>query len=335
MYQYNNRLYDWIDKMTWQDAEIILAYVMKWLNPTSIVDFGCGEGLWLESAKRLDAGISIWGLDGDYIDRERLRIPKEVFQAVDLGKPLKLNTKFDLAISTEVAEHINLQDSEQFIDNLTNASDNILFSAAIPGQGGINHVNEQWQGYWVDMFIKRGFFVDLSVRNFFWNDERITDWRKQNLLFFSKHDNIHIAPSKSCYDIVHPNSFNILYKRLIESNTQYVYSITNLEICIKLDNAISKIIRDHENIVIYPYGRNGKICKLLLNTRWRKAEYALVDNVAYKNNENIFPASSLESLEEEYVVIDTCNNSEIHKEVLTELRRYVKEKNIYSVFEME
>lgn len=332
MYRYDNRLYDWIARMAGQDAEIILSYIVKWLKPSSVVDFGCGEGLWLNVVKRLDADICIRGIDGDYIDKNRLKIPIETFQIADLSKPLKMDTRFDLAISTEVGEHIDEQYSEQFIDNITNASDNVLFTAAIPGQGGINHVNEQWQGYWCEKFKRRGFSVNLSVRNFFWDNEKITSWRRQNLLFFSK-DRNHIPSFPiELYDIVHPNSFTRLNERFIENDSQYSYCIQNLEICKQLDDAILQVTQKHKNIIIYPYGKNGKLCKKILNSKYGIQEWAIIDNYGYLTDDSILPVSVLGAQKDDFVVIDTCNNPQVHEEVLEELHGIVKSENIFTVF---
>lgn len=104
MYQYNKKFYDWIGEMARKDAEIILPYLIEWIKPRSVVDFGCGEGLWLEIAKQIDKTISIFGIVGDYVDRNRLKIPEENFCSCDLSKPLHIKTKYDLAICTEVTE---------------------------------------------------------------------------------------------------------------------------------------------------------------------------------------------------------------------------------------
>jgi len=39
--------------------------------------------------------------------------------------------------------------------------DNVLFSAAIPNQGGTGHINEQWQEYWAEKFYANGFGAEL------------------------------------------------------------------------------------------------------------------------------------------------------------------------------
>lgn len=332
MYKYNKKFYDWIDNMVKGDAEVIMPYLIQWINPRNIVDFGCGEGIWLEAARGLDENISVLGIDGDYVDRGRLKIPSDLFMAADLSKPLEIKEKYDLAISTEVAEHIEERYSEQFVDNITSVADRIFFTAATPGQDGVNHINEQWQSYWIEKFGRRGYFIDLSVRNFFWNRDDVTDWRRKNILYFTKCENESIAPYVPCFDVVHPESYRILEERLIASNAQYLYTITHLEVVQQLDKVISEIVQKYENIVIYPYGKNGKICKTILNGKYGIQEYAIVDNIESERDVNILSAKGLEELQEDFVIIDTCSNPKIHEETLECLRHFVNKENIVTVF---
>lgn len=332
MYQYNTDFYDWIDSETYKDAEIIVPHIMDWIKPKSIVDFGCGEGFWLSVAKKIDNSITVLGLDGEYVQKKRLKIPADNFQAADLAERVSLSFKYDLAISTEVAEHITEKCSDNFIDNITSASDRILFSAAIPGQEGVNHVNEQWQSYWIEKFKQKGYFVDLSIRDFFWNETELARWRKQNILYFSKYKNEFLVPEKKIYDVVHPDSFIEMNERLQEANEQLIYLINNMDIYAKLDKTIQKMINDDVNIVIYPFGKNGKLFKYILNCKWGIKEFAIIDNYACKNNSDIFPAEKLKRINEKFIVVDTCSNPQIHNEILEEMYRIVQSEKVYSIF---
>ena len=182
MYIYDESFYDESNNRTKKAAEYILPLVLKKINPKSIVDFGCGEGVWLEVVKEINNEIEIMGLDGPYVREERLRISRQCFQTVNLEQKIKLDRKYDLAMSFEVAEHISEKNSDIFIESLTNAADRIVFSAAIPNQGGTNHINEQWQSYWIQKFSQKGYFVDVSLRNYLWNMEEIDFFRRQNIL---------------------------------------------------------------------------------------------------------------------------------------------------------
>ena len=90
---------------------------------------------------------------------ENLPIPKKNFFAVDLKRPLQLERRFDLVLSLEVAEHLPEECAATFVESLIGLGSVILFSAAIPFQGGTHHVNEQWSNYWVKNFQEREYVV--------------------------------------------------------------------------------------------------------------------------------------------------------------------------------
>jgi hypothetical protein len=125
---------------------------------TSIVDFGCNVGVWLDAAKK--NGIEdVVGIDGDNM-RSLLRFAVSQFVSHDLSKPLSLNRKFSLAICVEVAEHISEDKADILVDNIVSHSHTVFFSAAVPGQTGYHHVNEQPHIYWINKFATRGYSVE-------------------------------------------------------------------------------------------------------------------------------------------------------------------------------
>jgi hypothetical protein len=137
-------------------ASAVIPLALALANPKSVVDVGCGPGIWLESYRK--HGISDFlGIDGPWVRPETLRIPKENFRVEDLSKPLAIGRQFDLVNSLEVAEHLDAGCADVFARSLASLGDLIVFSAAIPGQRGYHHVNEQFQGYWVEKFQALGF----------------------------------------------------------------------------------------------------------------------------------------------------------------------------------
>ena len=178
-YFYANRY-----QQTVQAAGRILDLVLPRLPPVrSAVDVGCGVGAWL-SVLREKGVADVLGVDGAWVDEKLLKIPVEKFRRADLSRPLNLERRFDLAICLEVAEHLSPERAEGFVAELTGAADFVLFSAAIPFQGGYGHVNEQWQSYWADRFARRGFVVRDWVRPRLWTDAAIPVWYRENLLLF-------------------------------------------------------------------------------------------------------------------------------------------------------
>ena len=127
-------------------AAVVVPLVLSFLQVKSVVDVGCGVGPW--AAEFLANGVrEVWGIDGDYVDRSQLRIPTDRFVARDLSKPLQFNRTFDLAICLEVAEHLPESRAGSLVSDLTSLASCVLFSAAVPGQGGTNHINLQYLPY--------------------------------------------------------------------------------------------------------------------------------------------------------------------------------------------
>ena len=203
-------------------AEIIVPIIIEKINPKSVVDVGCGLATWLKVFK--DYGIKkVLGIDGNYVDKSLLKISTDEFTSDDLTLPLKIE-RFDLALCLEVAEHLAPGAAYTIVKSLVKASDVILFSAAIPGQGGQNHLNEQWPSYWQELFAKHGYsFYDI-IRPLIWNNDVIEYWYRQNIFIVSK---IHLADfndsisSKKILDIVHPDTFNKLLKETKKDSVDY------------------------------------------------------------------------------------------------------------------
>ena len=168
-------------------AEKTLSVVIEKLPPiNSVVDVGCGVGTWLLSFLKLqNRKMDILGIDGPWVDPGLLLIPEENFLAADLSLEIpRINRKYDLAISLEVAEHLPPEKAGAFVSFLTGMSDFVLFSAAIPFQGGTNHFNEQWQSYWADLFEKDGYVPADFIRPVLWNDDKIPVHYRQNTVLY-------------------------------------------------------------------------------------------------------------------------------------------------------
>lgn len=196
-------------------AKHIVPLIMDMVNPKSVIDIGCGTGAFLSVFKK--NGVNkILGLDGDWVSKDNLVISPENFKAFDLTQPFRWNEKFDLVVSLEVAEHLTEESAENFIKTLTNAGSIVLFSAAIPLQGGVNHLNEQWPEYWVDLFEKERFICVDAVRKRIWNNKEVSYWYAQNTFLFAPMEYINQnqllkddlkMTQKSFLSIVHPQAF--------------------------------------------------------------------------------------------------------------------------------
>ena len=61
----------------------------------------------------------------------------------------------------------------------------VLFSAAIPYQGGTHHVNEQWPDYWAELFARHGYVAIDCIREKVWNNQDVDWFYAQNMLVFA------------------------------------------------------------------------------------------------------------------------------------------------------
>lgn len=210
---YNQEFYNEEGSAALAASEIIMSYVLSKLECRSVVDFGCGTGEWLNACKKISDGKinTVLGLDGEYVE-EFLVLNRNEFYATDLTSDIQLNLKFDLAISLEVAEHLPQKYARQFVQNIVRHSDIVLFSAAVPYQSGMAHVNEQYPSYWEKVFTEFGYVVCDCIRKRFWNDKRIPFYYRQNILFFVK-KGLESEIKKlfnyddEALDIVHPELF--------------------------------------------------------------------------------------------------------------------------------
>jgi SAM-dependent methyltransferase len=203
-------------------ARTILSIVAEHLPFARVADVGCGTGTWLAAAMTLGAEEA-FGYEGAWIDGVALDDARIVLAQVDLERPLA-GTAADLAISLEVAEHLSPERADSFVADLCAMAPAVLFGAAIPGQGGVSHVNEQWQSYWARMFAGMGYRAFDIIRPRLWSDDRIPAWYRQNAILF-------VADAKSLprlsavddlgtLDLVHPTFWNRANRELEYANAK-------------------------------------------------------------------------------------------------------------------
>lgn len=164
-------------------AEVIVPLLAAQLAPRSVLDVGCGQGAWLAVWRRAGAA-EIAGVDGDYVARQALLIPAAAFRAHDLARPLDLGRRFDLVQCLEVAEHLPAAAAPALLDGLVRHGARILFSAAPPGQGGHDHLNERSYDYWRGEFAARGYAAFDCVRPRVRREPRVAPWYRYNPLLY-------------------------------------------------------------------------------------------------------------------------------------------------------
>jgi len=210
-------------QQTLHAARKILSIVLNAIPPVdSAIDFGCGVGTWLSVLAERGAR-TIQGMDGPWVEKAFLVIPETCFRRTDFEQEQHFAQRYDLAISLEVAEHLQPEYAAHFIAMLTAASDFVLFSAAIPFQGGNGHFNEQWPDYWAGLFQKQSYSVVDFIRRNVWNDRDIPLWYRQNTLFFVKNSRLgdlrlpchELYTNQEQLTLVHPDYYLLKVNRFL------------------------------------------------------------------------------------------------------------------------
>lgn len=181
---YDDAFFEREEEAVLQSARTVVPLLLDLVKPTSIVDVGCGRGAWLRAFQEHGIG-TLRGLDGPHVTRSKLLIDPACFTVVELARPFAIGEHYDLALCLEVAEHLPEKTSRSLVTALTTAAPLILFSAAIPGQGGTSHMNEQWPSYWEARFAERQFRRLDPVRRHVWHDARVKWYYRQNMLLYA------------------------------------------------------------------------------------------------------------------------------------------------------
>jgi len=210
---YPKSFYALRDDQTRQSAVGVLKQVVDLVQPKSAIDIGCGTGTWLSVLKEHGCN-PIKGVDFADLPEDDLEISRNEYIVHDLTKPLKERVSFDMALCLEVAEHIPSSFVDTLVDSLVGASPVVVFSAAVPGQGGMNHVNEQWPDYWSEKFSHRGYVALDVIRPRIWNNKSVFYWYRQNTIMFvdGNHSVLNLIKNRAgrrddVLSIVHPEAF--------------------------------------------------------------------------------------------------------------------------------
>lgn len=179
---YDDSFYNTIRDGAQRSAMITAPIVTEALGyvPQRVIDIGCGEGHWANAFAGL--GSDVIGIDGEYTADKT--VLGDRFIPHDISQPLPdhLTGRFDMAICLEVAEHLFDHRAPSFVAELIGLAPIVLFSAAIPGQGGTHHVNERWPSYWVDLFDRQGYKATGALRWEIWDNPHVENWYCQNLM---------------------------------------------------------------------------------------------------------------------------------------------------------
>ena len=197
-------------------AKRVVPHILRLFKspPATAVDLGGGLGGWCRAF--MDQGITkAVRIDHPSIRRQDLQVSEDCFLPHDLDAGLEPVGRFDLAISIEFAEHVKPDRSEWVVDFLTRSADVVVFSAAIPRQGGLGHLNERWPWYWDARFKARGFAMFDYLRPLLMPDLAIPYWLRQNLRVFVKAEQAGAVFTPGLRECV-ANDFALVHASIVE-----------------------------------------------------------------------------------------------------------------------
>jgi putative flippase GtrA len=170
-------------------ARRIVSMMLTILPVRSVIDLGCARGTWLREWRAQGVG-DIVGVDCDYVDRQRLEIDPDCFVVHDLSGRLTLGRGFDVVQCLEVAEHLPPSRAATLVEDMVTLAPVVLFSAAPPGQGGENHVNEQPGDYWRALFRVHDYVAVDCLRPLLAREADIPNWYRYNIVLYVRRDRL-------------------------------------------------------------------------------------------------------------------------------------------------
>jgi SAM-dependent methyltransferase len=194
-HQYDTLFYEYQRKGAAQSAAHVLPAFLRHIGARSVLDVGCGAGAWVKAYKDLGVPYCV-GVDGEYVDRSVLLMDRADFHARDITKPFDFGRQFDVVQCLEVAEHVPPPTGPMVIENIVRHGKKVLFSAAPPGQGGEDHINERSYDHWRDEFLKHDFHLFDFVRPSIRDDKAVEPWYRFNILFFAHESVLPTLPAE-------------------------------------------------------------------------------------------------------------------------------------------
>ena len=185
---YDDQFFHNTIKLEKQSAEALVKILIKHFTPKSVIDIGCGAGIYLAEFKKNH--IAIAGFDGSPAAIASSLVGDKI-KLHDLCRPLKLGRRFDLCLCFEVAEHLEEICVEILVGTLTGLSQTIIFTAATPGQGpeSIGHINEQPPEYWLKLFEQKNFLINKNLTEKIRQkmiEKKVVWWLTKNLMVLEK-----------------------------------------------------------------------------------------------------------------------------------------------------
>jgi GT2 family glycosyltransferase/SAM-dependent methyltransferase len=128
--------------------------VVRSFSPKSVFDAGCGVGFLVEAL--WDRGVEAHGRDiSDYAISEVRRDAREYCHVGSVTEPIE--GTYDLVVCLDVLEHLDADEADRAIEQLTAVSDRVLFSSTPTDVGEPTHRTVRPAAYWLRRFARQGF----------------------------------------------------------------------------------------------------------------------------------------------------------------------------------
>lgn len=183
--------------------ELVGDPYLRWRVPNNVLDVGCGAGAWSDAFEAY--GAEVVRIDGEWAQ------PKPDY-VCDLSseKPFDFAREFDLALCIEVAEHLNEEAGLNLVKTIAVHAKSVLWSAAVPHQGGTGHVNEQWPEYWAAVWAKYGFGAADVIRPKIYGRPEVPWYFQQNMILYTRGG---MRLAGRCMDYAHPKLVEVIVRR--------------------------------------------------------------------------------------------------------------------------
>lgn len=186
---YDRRFFNNTIKLESQSAAAAVKILIKYFAPKSVIDIGCGVGIYLAEFEKNQ--VAILGFDGSPAAVSGSLVNGKI-KLHDLCQPLNLNRQFDLCLCLEVAEHLEEACAPILVNSLAGAAPTIVFTAATPGQGtvDIGHINEQPFEYWLKLFRQKKILINGKLTEKIRREmiaQNVVWWLVKNLMIMEKH----------------------------------------------------------------------------------------------------------------------------------------------------
>lgn len=203
--KYTSNFYESVADRADVASNAIFSIFFRAIKVASIKDVGCGNGIWLRQTLEMGSVKNRIGYDLPSALESSTQFSNKdiVFNEIDLETKNYDFIPTDLTLCLEVAEHVSSDSAVRLIESICRTSKYVIFSAATPGQGGYNHINERSFNYWVSLFEANGFVGFDVFRETIQQDHRIPFFYRNNVFLF-----IEVNVYKSTYSSLNEKFLN-------------------------------------------------------------------------------------------------------------------------------